>query len=488
MLYTLNATNHAPKQRFHLTTAGAPATWQVDLPSDLIEIPEKSTLAFPVLVSQPFAHQHGTFLSFTVEMAGLDHPQDVGRVQLGVRYMQPPQPAGHHDTLFLHTFKNDDVDPTFATAFGTAFGFDPSNLYFNTLTPDEDENDAKVPVGGTALGFTQGVPPLQQYTWVVPLSPALAMGLDFDLARQGDLKLAMDTTLPMQGASMTGRIVHTIPDGRTCNSNRPNGNRGCVLDDYLFGAGAHLTAARIGPSPSQDVAADSRGTLFEMPVAATPAGDYLAFEPSATLAIQLNVTMVRADPFFGPKDMPRIEGGEMVLPLVEYHDPVTQVFTSLGSLMITVQGEQQRMVNPGKTALYDLDLMNHGKDAVTYDLDVSGPGSSWATVVGDRRVTVPAGTTKPLGIAVTAPVSAVDGDQSDVVLAAVDVKDPSARTLARLLTTVDTDAAHPDDSARVPGLVSQLTAKKSPGVPAEALLAALAVAAVALRRRRWDRP
>jgi hypothetical protein len=484
MVFTVNATNLGPKQRFHLATVGAPAMWQVDLPSDLIEVPAQSTVAFPVLVSQPFAHQHGLFLSFTVEMTGLDHPGDVGRVQLGVRYTQPPQPAGHHDTLYLHTFTNPDVDPTFATAFGTALGFDPSNLYFNTLTPDEDENDAKAPVGGSSMGFTQDVPPLQRYTWIVPLSPALQMGLDFDLARHGTLKLALDTTLPMQGASMSGRIVHTVPDGRRCDSQRPGGNRGCSLDDFFFGAGTHATAALVGPSPAKDVAANTKGSALELPIVGTPAGDYLVFDPSATLAIQLNLTMVRADGFFGPRDAPKIEGGEMVLPLIEYHDPVTQVFTSLGSLMIMVDGEQQRMVNPGKTALYNLKLMNHGATDASYDLEVSGAQASWSRILGDRRVSIPAGSERQLGVAVIAPPTAADGDQADLVLSAVDAKDPSARTLARLLTTVDTDAEHPDDSALVPGLDQQLHAKKSPTLEPAVLALAVAALALALRRRR----
>src|SRR5687768_11381709 len=108
--------------------------------------------------------------------------------------------------------------------------------------------------------------------------------------------------------------------------------------------------------------------------------------------------------------------------------------------MIAVQGEQQRMVNPGKTALFDLELMNHGTESATYDLEVTGAVSSWARIVGDRRVTLPAGSTRPLGVAVTAPASAADGDQADLVLAAVDAGDPTARTLARLLAEVDTEA------------------------------------------------
>jgi hypothetical protein len=487
MVFTVNATNLGAKQRFSLRAVGVPANWQVDLPSDLLEVPEASTLAFPVLVSQPFAHQHGSFLGFTVEMAGLDDPTDVGRVQLGVRYVSPPQPAGHHDTVFLHTLANEDMDPTQAAVFGTLFGFEPASLYFNTLPPEEDENDARTPVGGMAAGFRQGVPPLQEYTWVVPLSPGLQMGLDFDLARQGLLRVAMDNALPMQGASVHGRIVHTVPDGRNCGGDFPGPGGGrdrCTMDDFLFGAGAHATAAVLAPTAPRDVGPGSRGTMFELPVAATPAGDYIPFHPDASLALQLNLTMVRADGWFGPKDLPKVSGGEMVLPLIEYHDPVDQVFSSLSSLMIAVQGEQQRMVNPGRTAVFDLELMNHGPEAASYDLEITGAAASWAQILGDRRVTLEAGSARPLGVAVTAPASAADGEQADLVLAAVDTRDPSARTLARLLTTVDTDAEHPDDSARVPGLASQLSGKEAPGVPALAALLGLAALAAAFRRRQ----
>jgi hypothetical protein len=283
---------------------------------------------------------------------------------------------------------------------------------------------------------------------------------------------------------MNGRIVHTIPDGRRCDPNRPTDRRGCSNEDFFFGAGAHVTAAKLaGPGPV-DVPPNSNGNSFELAIAGTPEGDYLPFNEDATLAIQLNLSFLRVDPFVGPKDAPKLHGGEMVLPLIEYHDPVDQVFSSLSSLMIVVNGEQQRMVNPGKTALYDLGLMNHGSQDATYNLEVSGSSLAWARILGERRVTVPAGETRQLGIAVTAPPGAADGDVADLVLAAIDASDPSARTLARLLTTVDTEAEHPDDAAKVPGLNAALTEKKSPGVPPLAALAILALAALAVRRRK----
>ncbi|MHB1261908.1 MAG: hypothetical protein ACYC2H_09365 [Thermoplasmatota archaeon] len=264
-VFEVNATNLGPKQRFSLVAQGIPAGWKVDLPSGLIELPEASTVTVPVLVSTPFAHQHGSFQDFIVEMTGLDHPADVGRVQIGVRYVATPQPAGHHDTLYLHTLASEG-DATFNTLFGTLFGFDPSQLYFNTLRPDEDANDAKLPVGGWAAGYTATVPPQQYYTWVIPLSPALQLGLDFDLTRTGTMNLDVNTVLPMQGAQMDGRIVHTIPDGRRCDNNRPQvGSRSCTNEDFFFGAGTHVTAAKMTGTGAVDVAPTATATRSSSP-------------------------------------------------------------------------------------------------------------------------------------------------------------------------------------------------------------------------------
>jgi hypothetical protein len=472
-VFTVKATNLGPKQLFRLGTSGVPATWQVGLPSDVVELGAGASVDLPILVSTPFAHEHGRLQQFVLEMAGVDDPADVGRVRLGIRYVSPPQPAGHHDTVYLHSLRPEGQDP-FDTAFSALFGRELSGLYFNTLAPEDDENDARTPVAGELDRFEAGK---VTYTWLVPLSPGLQLGLDFDLGRQGVVRVPVDTVLPMPGAVLSGRLVHTYtePGPVDCEG-------GCELDDFYFGKGQRTLVAAIGPTDPQDVPANSKGVQFEAPVAARPAADYLPFQPGATLTLQLNLTFTRVDPFFGPRDAPRVAGGEMTLPLLEYHDPVDQVFSSLSSLMVEVLGEQQRMVNPGKTALYELRLMNHGEADASYDVELEGGNLGWARLLGERRVGIPAGQERTLAVAVTAPASAADGDVSDLVLAAVDARDPTARTLARLLTTVDTDAEHPDDTSRVPGLEDRLRPKGAPG-PGLALLAA-ALAALALARRR----
>ncbi|HUR26271.1 MAG TPA: hypothetical protein VM327_09695 [Candidatus Thermoplasmatota archaeon] len=481
-VFVVDARNDGATQRFRLSTTGVPAGWKVDLPSDLVEVDGGASLRLPVLVSTPFAHQHGTLQDFVLEMAGTDDPGDVGRVQLGVRYTAPPQPAGHHDTLYIHTAKPQG-DQTFQTVFGSAFGFDLQSLYFNTMTPDEDENDGGNPVGGQESGFGfSSPPPTVTYQWNVALSPALQLGLDFDPSRVGSVKLAIDSLLPLTGAVLEGRLVHTMPDGRSFDDCED----GCeaTAEDFRFGFGNHTTAATIGPTTPRDVAPNSQVVLFEAPIAVTPQGDFFPFSPGAALSLQLNLTFVRVDPFFGPKDVPKLHGGEVVLPLLEYHDPVDQVFSSLSGLMIEVRGEQQRLVNPGETALFELTLMNHGNGTASYDLSLSGTNLAWAVILGDTTVQVEAGTSRPLGIAVTVPPGTPDGEVADLVLTAADAKDPSVRTLVRLVATVDTEVDQQDDTARVPGLADSLTGKDSPAPAATLALLALAVGALAMRRRR----
>jgi mannose-6-phosphate isomerase-like protein (cupin superfamily) len=476
-LFEVEATNSGPTQTFTLETSGVPATWHVELPSDAIEILEEDVVRIPVLVSTPFAHEHGKLQSFVLEAKGT-MGDDVGRVQLGVRYTQPPQPAGHHSTVYLHTAPARGEE-ALNSALGTAFGQEFKELYFNTQAPADDPNDRKIPVAGTLSEINPGPPPSIAYTWRIPLSPALEMGLDFDLAATGTIDLGVDSLLPMPGAVLTGRLVYTAPDAdQSCGSD------GCSIDDFYFGYGDHLTVAAIGPSAPVDVGPNAVGTSFSAAVLPLPAGDYLPFSPGGQLGMELNLTFTRVDTLIGPRDAPKLSGGEAVLPLAEYHDPVDQVFSSLAGLMIVVDGDAERLVNPGETLLFDLGLMNHGSEEASYDLELTGSNAGWAFIVGDTHVTVPVGETRQLGIAVTAPAGASDGDLADLVFAAVDAKDPTARTLARLVAVVDTDADQPDDAARVPGLQDRLSSKDSPGLGAGLALAGLAAVAVALRRRR----
>lgn len=483
-VFQVNATNlDDAKHYFSLAATGVPAGWQVTIASSVVELKAQQTATLPVLVTTPFGHNHGTFQDFLLEMVSLDDGGSVGRVELGVRYMATPQPAGHHNILYLHTAAVDG-DPTFNSVFGTLFGFDPQNLYFNTLTPEEDDNDAGTPVGGTSrfIWDGPGSVPTGRFTWSIPLSPPLAMGLDFDPLGTGSIRILLNSVLPLPAAVLDGRIIHNIPL-EPCD---PREDEGCEYngeDDYFVGRGTRTVVALIGPSTPVEVGTNAANVAFEAPIVATPEGDYLPFQDGATLTMQLNISFQRPETPFGPRDMPKISGGSMTLPLQEYHDAVDTVFASSAGLMMHVDGSQQRQVNAGETAVFDLQLMNHGTEAATFDVSLTGPHVEWADVLGDARVTLAAGESRPLAIAVAAPASARQGDMADLVVTAANVADPTQRTLARLVVLVDETSDHPDDASRVAALDGQLSAKNVPAIPLAWAALALAVLVAARRRR-----
>ncbi|HLF17024.1 MAG TPA: hypothetical protein VI796_06315 [Candidatus Thermoplasmatota archaeon] len=453
--------------RFQFAVSGLPADWDVMLPVSLVDIPAHGNATLPVLVTTPFKHSHGEFDDFLVEMTSLTDPGSVGRIRLGVRYTAVPQPAGHHDTLTFHsrTFADDPLN----TAFSTAIGFPLQEAYMNAAEDDGIDQDVAVPA--TLWGVDANPKPRLTYRWNVPLSPELAIGFDFDLARGGEARIPVGTLLPMPEATLEG-VLYFVPPHDPGN--------------FQFGgepANATLLAT-LPPTAPQDIGAQGEVVLV-VPVVPLPAADYVPFMPGSALVLELNLTFTRLDPFLGPHDAPALlPGGSLRLPLFEYRDAIDDVFASMGTLMLQAQGPQDAFVNPGETALFRLQLMNHADAGASFDLFISGPNAAWATLVGDARVAVSAGGVREVAVAVHVPSDAADGDVADLILQAADVDDPTVRTLARLVATVDTDGDHEDQSKGADELAGKLTGKGSPG-PGFLLLACalLALALVAQRRR-----
>jgi hypothetical protein len=122
----------AGNETFQLAASGLPAGWEAKLPAQHILVPGNSSVLFPVLLTVPFAHAHGTYQKFLLELRSQSDPGSVGRIQLGVRFSNPPQPAGHHNTLWLHAQASTN-DPTFG-AVNTVFGGGEQLLYMNAAS------------------------------------------------------------------------------------------------------------------------------------------------------------------------------------------------------------------------------------------------------------------------------------------------------------------------------------------------------------------
>lgn len=468
---------------FSLTNSAPPAGWEAKLPAPHIDIPAGGKVVFPVLVTTPFQHTHGTLQHFQVEMRSLSDDSSVGRLQLGVRYAQPPQPAGHHNQLYLHSEDLTGTDPA-NTVFSTAFNGGPFTAAFMNAEPT-DKNDAGVGVEGQFNGFNLSPTPVSYYEWTIPLSPGLELGLDFDVnaaCPECVLAFPIKTTQPLTAATFSGEIVHYSAPNRTSGNNRGISLRGQGDDGRV-----QTVVAKLLRSAPMDIPVNSAGNQIKLVVKALPEGDYVAYQKGASLELHLNMSFTGADPtFVGPAPRPMLEpGGVLQLPLLEYHDQVDQIFAS-STVALVANGAQDRVLNPGKSALYNLTIENNGNDTATFKLDLSGTNAQWShmlTPTGDVRLA--AGAKAAVAVVVTAPTASKQGDAADLVLSATRADDLNVRSLARLFATVDTKADHPDDMPAISGLDEQLHPKKSsPGLELLPLVAALAAMVLVQRRRR----
>lgn len=438
---------------FELSASRLPPNWVVTFPQEEVRVDASSEHTVPVLVTVPFAHIHGVFSTFNVTVQSRSDPLTYGDVRLGVRYTAVPQPAGHHDTLYLHDMGN-------------------GRLFVNTLeTADIPAEEATGLPGTSTCSFSSlnGSGRGQ----IVPLVPGFDLGLDMDMTRQGSAKVVIHSEVPVvDGYSAGGHVVVWYGNDRVsaCASGTPE-QAVAVLER------------------SAPFSVDAGGeTVLDLVITPLPYGDRL--EHADDIHFALVLALYEEGPAHVPiccigSEYPSyVEGSTFQLPLNEYHDPVDTYFSTLSGIDLVAVTPQQRLVNPGETVIFQLEAHNLGDQASTFQLELTGSRVEWARVLGDLRFGLGGGGSRTLAVAVTPPMEAGDGDIVDITLHAVSSADSNVRSLVRLLATVDTDADHPDQSAEVDAISNSLQGKESPGLSSVLLLGALALGAAGQRRRR----
>lgn len=473
-VFRVNATNLATQVATGtFATRGVPAGWDVQVP-DRVRLDGNASVEVPVIVRTAFAHAHGSAASFTLELTSSDGAS-VGRLQVGLRYPKIAQPAGHHNTVYLHN-TDDSSDPVelSISLLNRALGGGDSakRVYFNTAEGKDDPTDAQTSVlGDTCQGLRvqdDGDTVGTTYCWYTVLSPGLEMGLDFDLGQEGTYAIPIHSLVPQLAARVQGRVVHYAPTE--------------VPDDPFLRFFVEPTVvATLEPSDRVDIGPDGNH-VFTGIIRPTPEGDLLPYERGAALAFELEVRTGRPDNFFlGPRTQPDLlPGGWLQLPLLEYEDPIDTAIGFADALHLSLDGEPQRLANPGDTLVYTMTL--HNADVVAHDLSVlvAGTNREWGRLLGRPAFALPAGADHILSVAVTVPSDARDGDRADLVLEVVSQDDIGVRSLMRLVTTADTDAEHEDQSHL---LASDSKTKDAPAMaPVLSLLVLLAC--LGARRRR----
>jgi hypothetical protein len=436
-----------------LANGPLPAGWVVTFPQKTVRLEAGESIDVPILVTIPFSHEHGVLATFDVHFESRSDPLSHATLQYGVRYTKVPQPAGHHDTVWLH-----ELD---------------GNFFINAQEEEEVPPDE---AGGSGFGggcsFSSGGGESGSSEMIM-LVPDLDLGIDVDMAGKGLATLNIHSETPVLGSTSVGGYFVVW-----YGNDRPSS---CLFET------PPQAIAMIQRSEPLTLDADETVTI-ELEILPLAYGDFLPYGPDIQMALLFaffHEDGGASQPIccFDVSNPTLVAGSSFKLPLKEYHDPVDDYFSTLSGIDLYANGDQQRLVNPGKTAVFRLTAENVGTQAGTFGLELTGSNAEWARLLGDTSVQLAGGEKRELAVAISPPDGAFDGDLADVTLHAVNKGDDNVRSLIRLLAEVDTDGDHPDDEALADELDGTLRGKDSPGLALPAGLLALAASGLGRRRR-----
>lgn len=383
---------------YQLEVVEQPAGWQVQLPVVDLTLQPGEDRNMPVLVSSLFRHQHGTSDTVLLRLTDLSDPGSVAELQLVIKYHATPQPAGHHNELYIHSRIPADLSP-----LNPVLQDQRVIAYMNTLA--EDDQDAAQPVRGGHIFLTSDV-----YMWNIPLHPSLQMGLDFNVNATGLLRVPLTADIPIPGATLFGHLTYI-------------GGEQIVLGEF----------ARSAPF---DLAREDTTTV-ELIFTSLPEADYVAYNGTASLMLDLFLDPGRPAGRTATESPILLPGATLDLPLFEYRDPIDPILAAGGPVTIAVEGPNYRRANAGDAVLFDVQLVPHtGGEALTASL--TGVNSAWATL--ERTTGIDGGDSSHIGVFVRIPADSFDGDIADLVLQIHD--DAGTVSLARFVVEVDEDAEH----------------------------------------------
>ena len=464
LVYPVDAINELNQPTtLHLSVASNHSAWNIRVPARL-QLPALTTVRFPVILSMGFEHRHGELATFRVRAEDAGDPTRWSSIGLGVFWLDTPQPAGHHDKAWLHTgYSSTTQTPTGSCAtLGT---------WFNPLTPDPQASEA--PAAGCTWDAPTAYASGQTFEWGIGLRPELAIGLDFDVTRKGTFRVDIQGSA---GASTTTLELELLYCDPSKTAGRAPGST-CPGEWIKIGA---------GKSAAKSLGASSKAT-YEVEFPIEPAADYLPYQRKNDLKFNLRLLLDRAQcppnraaadcaPLLLPKS------SEIILPLVEYHDPIDQAFENVGALELTPLSPFEKPVNPGRSAVFDFALVNSGAHPQRVRLTIEGHNRDWARVAGADTPSVPSKESRNVSIVVDVPEDAGPGERAELFVVAENVDDPNVVAISRLrATVVDPEVQDVPNEEATGGDDGDI-----PSVPLVWLLAALF--GLAVRRRARVKP
>ncbi len=290
--FEVEATSDAPRNAT-VALRGVPDAWSVTTP-DSVTLPAGEAVKVPVLVTTPARHQHGGTQNFTL---AIESDDAWATIDLGIHYLEVPQPAGHHDTLYFHVRHT----PSGLEALLDPLGYSGGQAHMVGV-PDTDP-EAR-PVDSTVSEFGG-----HASQWHICLSPSLLLGLDFDLNGTGRLQASFEAQRPYGVANVTGQLLH-FSGGEVLP---------CDARKYRADNRTETLLAEMAAPPQELGRID-----IDAPV--TPLVDRVPYQKGAALMLVLRLDYANPDSQ-GPGPAHLLPGGSLKLPLFEYSDAPAMVLT-----------------------------------------------------------------------------------------------------------------------------------------------------------------
>ncbi len=432
-VFEVTASNSGEQSsQYALSLQEAPTGWEISIPLQPFELAPGAHRTFPVVVSTPSAHQHGNTEVITLMLQDLNEPASQALLELAITYHAIPQPAGHHDTLYIHS------RPSSEAATRHILASNQMTAFMNTLENDEvDSNEPAPAANPSIMGHF--------YEWEILLDPSLQTGLVFDTARTGELLIALDTT------GLPGEIT---------------------IHGALLAQSMETTELASIPATKIPLHVSTGPLKLQLDVIPLEASNPYVYSGPTSLILHLIITPNRPASLTTAETPTLAPGGIMQLPLKEYREPIkTELAGNATTPFLAVIGEPQRQANPGDLIMFEVAARNPQS---VHHWQLYGPGAHHASLIPMEDHTV--------AVVVAVPEDA--GNVLDLVLEA-QAHDETSLGLARLLVLVDDEEDYPDDAQMVANLPSTDKTSNTPGFSAAvAVLAMMGLAGVLSRRRR----
>ena len=435
-----------------------PDNIEVQIPASVV-IEAGETAYINAFASLPFAHQHGTQLNLPLHARSSSHETTI---PLGVSYPATPQPAGHHNSLFLHGQA--------VTGASTA----PGLAWMNADQSDPTATaSAILPTSGQCLindpEFQAG------HGWRFPLQPRLLIGLDARVEESSQIGLELVSNEPLLGGNMYARfllggsgddIVLNTADEFVAVSPVAQALTGGVVSVEL----------EVPTPPELDLVPPTQAENLELQLVYCPdipsAAGILVI--SATQAQNIALPLTGQDPalYLTPN-------AEIRMPLNEYHD-VISLPEAEHAVTLSID-EPVRSAAVGAQVLFEVQVGMSAQAGDAYAVTLIGPSKSLATIHGARELDGQDDSILPVSI--TIPDYASAGDILEFVVSAQNVDDPTDAHAIRLAVRVD-PGSEADDSAAIAALSGE--SNDAPGLSAILVAAIVAFSGLVFRRRQLD--